>query len=70
MLTYLTGKGYADWDVLADNTEEKRIPAEASYAKLAEEKKRQSSENELFISVIAFVGLASLIGWGYVRRDA
>jgi hypothetical protein len=36
MLTYLTGKGYSDWDVVSETTEEKNIPMEASYALAAE----------------------------------
>ena len=69
MLTYLTGRGYDDWDVLVSNTEEKYIPTEATYAAVAQEDKKESSENELLINVIAFVGLGSLIGLGYARRD-
>jgi len=70
MLTYLTGRGYDDWDVLVSNdTEEKSIPAEATYATVAGENKQAGKSNELLIDVIAFVGLASLVGLGYTRRD-
>ena len=71
MLTYLTGRGYDDWDVLVSNdTEEKSIPAEATYATVAGESKQPGKSNELLIGVIAFVGLASLVGLGYSRKDS
>jgi hypothetical protein len=43
MLSYLTGKGYDDWDVLVNTTEEKTIPSEATYAKVRDglNKKRE-----------------------------
>ena len=70
MLTYLTGRGYDDWDVLVKSPEEKYIPTEASYAKVASglNKKREAKSGLLF-SVIALVGLASLLGLGQVRKE-
>ena len=35
MLSYLTGKGYSDWDVVMDEPEEKYVPKAFSYAAIA-----------------------------------
>jgi len=70
MLSYLTGRGYDDWDVLVKSPEEKFIPAEASYSHVAGSlNKKEETRNGIFFVVIAFIGLASLLGLGQVRRD-
>jgi len=70
MLSYLTGRGYDDWDVLVKSPEEKFIPAEASYSHVASSlNKKEETRNGIFFVAIAFIGLASLLGLGQVRRD-
>jgi len=62
MLSYLTGKGYSDWDVVMDD-DEKFIPAEATYATVAGSIKNKPGENNnLLFAAIGLVGLVSLIG--------
>jgi len=70
MLSYLTGKGYDDWDVLVKSPEEKYIPVEASYSRVADtlDKKSETRKGLLF-SVVAIIGLASLFGFGQMRRE-
>ena len=71
MLSYLTGKGYDDWDVLAQNPEEKFIPKEASYSTVNHKmNKTKEARTGLLFGVIAFMGLASLVGLGHVRRES
>jgi Na+-translocating ferredoxin:NAD+ oxidoreductase RnfD subunit len=61
MLTFLTGKGYSDWDVVIDG-EEKSIPAEATYATVAGSiKNKPGQNNNLLFAAIGMVGLISLI---------
>lgn len=63
MLTYLTGKGYGDWDVVMNEDEEKFIPEEASYgavAPLAGEKPGRS--NGLLFATLGVMGLVSVAG--------
>ena len=63
MLTYLTGKGYSDWDVVMED-EEKFIPAEATYATVAGSiKNKPGQNNNLLFAAIGMVGLVSLIGF-------
>ncbi len=69
MLSYLTGKGYDDWDVVVKTEEEKYIPSEASYGKVnGSMKKKHETSNGILFGVLAFVGLASLLGWGQTRK--
>ena len=69
MLSYLTGKGYNDWDVVVNSPEEKYVPKEASYATV-ERKMDKNSETKhgIFFGLIAVVGLASLLGLGNRRE--
>ncbi len=64
MLTYLTGKSYKDWDIIAKTEEEKSIPATDSYAaaalKLSEEQGRRS--DSMLIAGIGIAGLLSMLG--------
>jgi len=70
MLSYLTGKGYDDWDVVVQDPVEKFIPQEASYSTVHHKmNKTKETRTGLLFGVIAFVGLASLLGLGHVRRD-
>ena len=63
MLTYLTGKGYSDWDVVQEEPEEKYLPAEASYATIAPSVKQHAKRDPgLLIATIGVVGLVSLAG--------
>jgi hypothetical protein len=70
MLSYLTGKGYDDWDVLVKSPEEKYVPKEASYA-IVERQLDKNSETKhgILFSIVAIIGLASLLGLGN-RREA
>ena len=64
MLTYLTGKDYSDWDVVAENPDEKYVPAEASYdavAPLAEN--RPKKEKGILYATLGVAGLISLAGF-------
>lgn len=64
MLTYLTGKGYSDWDVVINDTEENFIPAEASYANAATlAGKKPARERGIFIATLGVMGLISLVGF-------
>jgi hypothetical protein len=63
MLTYLTGKGYSDWDVVMSNEEEKFIPSEATYATVSNNMKGGGKRNNsLLFATIGVAGLVSLIG--------
>jgi len=62
MLTYLTGKGYNDWDVVASSPEEKNIPLENSYEMLAANASRQQEKNNaLLVAAFGIIGVISLI---------
>jgi hypothetical protein len=64
MLTYLTGKSYKDWDIIAKTEEEKAIPATDSYAaaalKLSKEQGRRG--DSMLIAGIGIAGLLSMLG--------
>jgi hypothetical protein len=63
MLTYLTGKGYNDWDVVVRTEEEKFIPTEDSYAAAAvANAKTPAGRESVVIAGIGFMGLLSAIG--------
>jgi hypothetical protein len=64
MLSYLTGKGYSDWDVVMNEEEEKFIPAEAAYATVSKDiNNNPGRNNTLLFAAIGVIGLASLIGF-------
>ena len=66
MLSYLTGKGYSDWDVVLDKSE-KNIPLIASYDSIGNSEKDQREAGKNF--VFALVGLAGIISLvGLTRR--
>jgi hypothetical protein len=65
MLTYLTGKGYTDWDVALRAEEEKSIPADDSYTAAALAiGKSPSGKSNMVIAGIGITGLLSVIGLG------
>jgi hypothetical protein len=62
MLTRLTGKGFSDWDVVA-NEEEKAVPAEATYASLSHEpSERKDRTNGVLLAGIGVLGAILLFG--------
>ena len=64
MLTYLTGKGYNDWDVVNNNPEEKFVPAEASYANAATlASKKPARERGILFATLGIMGLISFVGF-------
>ncbi|HEV3324292.1 MAG TPA: DUF2330 domain-containing protein [Puia sp.] len=65
MLTYLTGKGYNDWDVVLRAEEEKSIPAADSYAAAAlAVGKAPSARGSIVIAGIGIMGFLLVIGLG------
>lgn len=69
MLTYLTGKGYSDWDVVMNEPEEKFIPAEASYASVAPGKNNvPKRDSGILFATLAVVGLISIAGFGSKKK--
>jgi len=63
MLTYLTGKGYGDWDVVSEQPEEKYVPKEASYASIAPSiQNKPKKDKGILVATLSVVGLISLAG--------
>jgi hypothetical protein len=63
MLTYLTGKGFDDWDVVASREEEKSLPEADSYAAIAADiRKYPPVGHGMMIAGIGVLGVLSLIG--------
>lgn len=60
MLTYLTGKGYNDWDMVMSE-EEKNIPVEASYNTVAKDIGKQGKDNTALYATIGLAGLIALV---------
>ncbi len=70
MLTYLTGKGYKDWDVVMDEPEEKHIPAEASYAAIAPTlKDKPQRDSKILFATLGVMGLVSLVAFKGQKRS-
>ena len=64
MLSYLTGKTYSDWDIIAFN-EEKFLPDNASYATLAKEISNSARNTQpLIMAGLAMIGLITLVRSG------
>src|SRR5436190_6353415 len=61
MLTYLTGKGYDDWDVVT-NTKEENIPAEISYRSIASTIRFEKKDNRPLFATLGVIGLIALFG--------
>jgi hypothetical protein len=70
MLTYLTGKGYSDWDVVSETTEEKNIPMEASYA-LAAEANNDTPRNRKngWYMAMGMIGIITIGGIAMSRKS-
>jgi len=63
MLTYLTGKGYHDWDIVTTGKEEKDLPPEDSYAVIAATGIPAPPKNKgILFATLGVVGLVSLAG--------
>ncbi|MDP4258419.1 MAG: hypothetical protein Q8937_09310, partial [Bacteroidota bacterium] len=65
-LTFLTGKGYTDWDATMNEPKDGDVPEEYSYARIATDmsKERQGNKGILF----AAVGMMSLLSVAGMRR--
>ncbi len=63
MLTYLTGKGYDDWDVVTNTKEEKNIPAEISYGSIASTIRFDKKDNRPLFATLGVIGLIALFGF-------
>lgn len=69
MLTYLTGKGYNDWDVVLEGPDEKYMPADASYAAIAPiAEDHPKKDKGILFATLGVVGLVSLVGFGRINR--
>ena len=63
MLTYLTGKGYSDWDVVTTE-EDKYIPSEASYTSAVSlMSKKPKRDKVVLFATLSIMGLVSLVGF-------
>jgi len=70
MLTYLTGKGYNDWDVVMNNDEEKNIPSEVSYANLALTITPPQKNKGVLLATFGVMGLIAIMGLSPKRKKA
>jgi hypothetical protein len=70
MLTYLTGKGYDDWDVVTRGEDGKSIPASDSYAAaaLALRNDDPPAGRGLLVAGIGLMGLIAAFGLGLLRK--
>jgi len=62
MLTYLTGKGYSDWDVVTTE-EDKYIPSEASYTSAVSLMNKKPKRKVVLFATLSIMGLVSLVGF-------
>jgi Na+-translocating ferredoxin:NAD+ oxidoreductase RnfD subunit len=70
MLAYLTGKGYSDWDVVSESSDEKNIPAEASYAVAAEDNDdAQKPGRNIFYAAMGIIGVITIGGIAMARKS-
>jgi hypothetical protein len=67
MLTYLTGKGYDDWDVVMNNKVEKNIPAEVSYQQIALMIDPGKKGSGALLATLGIMGLVTAIGFTHKR---
>ncbi|HEX3167508.1 MAG TPA: DUF2330 domain-containing protein [Chitinophagaceae bacterium] len=71
MLTYLTGKSYSDWDVVAEQPEEKYVPKEASYASIAPSiQNKPNKDKGILVATLSVVGLLSLAGFSRKKENS
>ena len=68
MLTYLTGKGYSDWDVVMNDKEEKNIPGEISYENLRSAAIPPQKDNGFFLATLGVMSLIAVIGLKQKRK--
>jgi hypothetical protein len=65
MLTWLTGKGYGDWDMVAGAKEEEFIPVGDSYARIAAATATAPKRDKgVLFATLGVVGLLALAGFG------
>jgi hypothetical protein len=67
-LNYLTGKGYSDWDVLAENTDDQFIPQEASYGAASLLEKKPKRKEGILYATIGVMGIVSIMGFNSKRN--
>jgi hypothetical protein len=65
MLSFLTGKGYDDWDVVMKN--ERNLPRQLSYRALAMEKK-PDEKNTMVLTGFGLAGILFLVRWRGRKR--
>src|SRR6187200_1997804 len=71
MLTYLTGKGYSDWDVVSEQPEEKYVPKEASYTSIASSLQNKPKKDKgILVATLSVVGLLSLAGFRRKKENS
>jgi hypothetical protein len=71
MLTYLTGKGYSDWDVVVNEPEEKFIPTDASYAAIAPNVQYGTKGNNgIFFAALGVLGIITIAGFSRKKKDS
>jgi hypothetical protein len=69
MLSYLTGKGYSDWDVVSESKEEKNIPVAASYAFVAENPGESNKPGSAFFyTALGIIGVITIGGLAVGRK--
>jgi Na+-translocating ferredoxin:NAD+ oxidoreductase RnfD subunit len=67
-LNYLTGKGYSDWDVLAENTDDQFIPQEASYGAASLLENKPKRKEGILYATIGVMGIVSIMGFNSKRN--
>jgi len=68
MLTYLTGKGYSDWDVVMSETPELNVPYEISYRSLALMSRQPEKKKSVLVAALSIVGVLAVLGLRQSRR--
>jgi hypothetical protein len=69
MLTYLTGKGYSDWDLFSEEAEEKYVPTEAQYASIGPSiNNKPNRDKRILYATIGIVGIISLAGFRQIKQ--
>lgn len=69
-LTWLTGKGYNDWDMLANTNEEDSIPAEDGYTTIAGSLKTPKRDKGILFATMGVIGVLSLAGLQRKKKSA
>jgi hypothetical protein len=63
MLTYLTGKGYDDWDVVINHKEENNMPVDVSYKSIASTMMFDKKDSRPLFATLGVIGLIALLGF-------